>query len=232
MKSPWGKVSVAVFCDFDGTITLEDTTDAVLEAFALPEYKEWEEKWEEGEITARECMEQQCRLLRVSPEALRSFLKEIPIDPGIYALEEQCLAYGAPLTIVSDGIDFLMEEILRLNKLSHLPHFSNRLSWDKDGHPFLTFPHADSNCEGGCGVCKCQLLERQYSREVFSVYIGDGLSDRCVAHQSNRVFAKKKLRDYCLKEGIVHNRFETLTDVAQLLFQGELLPSRSSREDQ
>lgn len=232
MKSQWPKLPIAVFCDFDGTITLEDTTDAVLEAFGLPEYKEWEERWEAGEITALECMKQQSRLIRATPEALRSFLKEIPIDPGIYALEEECLAYGAPLTIVSDGIDFLMEEILCLKKLSHLPHFSNRLNWDQDGHPFLTFPYADLHCEGGCGVCKCRLLKEHSSREVFSVYIGDGLSDRCVVHQSNRVFAKKKLRDYCLKEGIIHDRFDTLTDVAQLLFQGELLPSRSSREDQ
>lgn len=30
-----------VFCDFDGTITRVDATDAVLDAFALPAWQEW-----------------------------------------------------------------------------------------------------------------------------------------------------------------------------------------------
>ncbi|HZR45260.1 MAG TPA: MtnX-like HAD-IB family phosphatase [Candidatus Manganitrophaceae bacterium] len=231
MKIPWSKGPVAVFCDFDGTITFEDTTDAVLEMFALPAYKEWEEKWEEGKITAQECMAQQVRLLRVSPEALRAFLKEIPIDPGIYALEEQCLAYGAPLTIVSDGIDFLMEEILSLKRLSHIPHYSNRLRWDSKGRLSLAFPYADSSCKGGCGVCKCRLLTDRRPKEVETIYIGDGLSDCCVVHQADRVFAKKKLRDHCLKEGIAHDRFETLTDVARTLFREDLMPSRISGQN-
>lgn len=229
MKHPGSQRPIGIFCDFDGTITLEDTTDAVLEAFALPTYKEWEEKWEEGKITAQECMKEQSRLLRVSPESLRSFLKEIPIDPGIYALEEQCLAHGAPLTIVSDGIDFLMEEILRLKRLSHIPHYSNRLCWDPEGRPFLTFPYADLNCRGGCGVCKCRLLAGD--EEIPTVYIGDGLSDCCVVGRAGRVFAKKKLRDHCIKEGIAHRPFETLTDVARALFREERMPSRLSGDE-
>ena len=174
-------------------------------------------------------MKEQARLIRVSPEALRSFLREIPIDPGIYALEEECLAHGAPLTIVSDGIDFLMEEILRLKRLSHIPHYSNRLCWDPQGRPFLIFPYADLNCEGGCGVCKCRLLAG--GGEISTIYIGDGLSDCCVVHRADRVFAKKKLRDHCLKEGIPHSRFETLSDVAQALFREDLMPSRLSGDE-
>src|SRR5438105_2768469 len=40
----------AVFCDFDGTITQIDGTDAVLERFALPEWRDWESLWRLVEI--------------------------------------------------------------------------------------------------------------------------------------------------------------------------------------
>ncbi|HET8563691.1 MAG TPA: HAD-IB family phosphatase, partial [Candidatus Binatia bacterium] len=149
-----------VFCDFDGTITLRDTTDAVLEAFALPEYRKWERMWEEGLITGRECMAQQTRLITAHPQVLRSLCRAIPIDPGIYELEAACIKNAALLFIVSDGIDLLMEEVLSTRGLNHLPHYSNRLGWDKQQGHFLSFPHGDLNCHGGCGVCKCRLLER------------------------------------------------------------------------
>jgi len=211
-------MQIKIFCDFDGTITLEDTTDAVLEAFARPEYRDWERKWEDGLITARECMQQQARLIEASPERLRSFLAHMWIDPGIYVLEEACIKNGASLVIVSDGIDFLMETILRLHELNHLPHYSNRLLWGEDGRPALTFPHGDAVCQGGCGVCKCRLLDRDSHPDVQTVYIGDGLSDRCVVHWADRVFAKKRLQAYCLSKGIIHDSFETLTDVTRSLF--------------
>ncbi len=211
-------MKISVYCDFDGTITNQDTTDAVLENFALPEYREWEEQWQAGVISARECMERQARLLRCGPEGLRSFLGRISIDPGIYALEKECIRNGTALIIVSDGIDFLMDEVLRARGLSHLPHYSNRLNWDENGRPFLTFPYGDPDCRGGCGVCKCRLLEQDGHPDVQTVYIGDGLSDRCVVHQADRVFAKNRLQAYCIAKGIVHDSFETLTEVACSLF--------------
>ncbi len=51
-----------VFCDFDGTITLIDATDAVLEEFALPAWREWEARWVAGEISSRTCLTRQVEL--------------------------------------------------------------------------------------------------------------------------------------------------------------------------
>ncbi|HEV8342829.1 MAG TPA: HAD-IB family phosphatase [Candidatus Binatia bacterium] len=207
------------FLRFDGTVTLRDTTDAALEAFALPEYREWERMWEEGRITGRECMERQTRLMNACPEMLRSLCNRIPIDDGIYDLESECIRSGSLLVIVSDGIDLLMEEVLTTRGLKHLPHYSNRLDWDEERGPFLAFPYSDLNCRGGCGLCKCRLLERPGFGIAPTVYIGDGLSDICVVHRADRVFAKSRLHDYCLKSGIVHESFETLTGVALSLFR-------------
>jgi 2-hydroxy-3-keto-5-methylthiopentenyl-1-phosphate phosphatase len=45
---------VRVFVDFDGTISLEDTTDVILERFADPEWRKVEAEWLAGIIGSRE----------------------------------------------------------------------------------------------------------------------------------------------------------------------------------
>ena len=59
-----------VFCDFDGTISLSDTTDVILSRFARPEWELIEEEWKRGAIGSAECMAQQIALIEASPEAL------------------------------------------------------------------------------------------------------------------------------------------------------------------
>ncbi len=208
-----------IFCDFDGTITELDTTDVILEMFASPVYREWELLWQQGQITGRECMERQTRLINASPETLELACKHLLIDEGIYELENACLTAGSSLTIVSDGIDFLMDAVLKPRGLAHISHYSNALAWDREGKPFLRFPFGNANCRGACGLCKCSLLggARQETR---TVYIGDGLSDSCVVHRADRVFAKNRLRDYCMANGLSHEPFASLSAVARVLFGG------------
>jgi len=207
------------FCDFDGTITVRDTTDAVLEKFADPEYLEWEEKWEAGEITARECMARQAQLIRATPEEILEFVRKIPIDLGIHTLIQTCRLLEGDLTIVSDGIDFLMREVLRVHRLEAIPHYANRLHWDRSGGPVLTFPYGKEDCRGGCGLCKCAKMEKVAAPQAWTVYVGDGLSDRCAVHQADQVFAKGKLHTYCLENDIIHTQFESLSEVAASLVQ-------------
>ncbi len=207
----------AIFCDFDGTITQLDTTDIVLEAFAASAYRDWERLWEQGLVTGRECMERQARLINACPEMLELACRHVSIDDGIYELENACLKAGCPLTIVSDGIDFLMEAVLKPRGLAHIPHYSNALAWDTKDRPFLRFPFRSADCRGGCGVCKCKLLGAA-QREAPTVYIGDGLSDSCVVHRADRVFAQNRLRDYCLANGVSHEPFASLSEVARVLF--------------
>ena len=47
---------IKFFIDFDGTITLEDVVDRVLDRFASGEWKKVEREWVEGKIGSRECL--------------------------------------------------------------------------------------------------------------------------------------------------------------------------------
>jgi 2,3-diketo-5-methylthio-1-phosphopentane phosphatase len=210
-----------VFCDFDGTITSVDATDAVLEAFALPAWREWERRWVKGEITSQECLSQQVALIQADRETLVRFAADLPIDEGIIALDRECIKYGVPLTIVSDGIDLLVEAVLRRHGLLHLQVFSNHLRWDDNRRPTLSFPFSEKACASGAGTCKCSLTLPADPRSSRPVYIGDGRSDQCVSEKMQTVFAKGMLRDWCERTGIPCIPFETLAEVAERLFVKE-----------
>lgn len=207
-----------VFCDFDGTITLVDATDAVLETFALPAWREWEQRWVQGEITSQECLSRQVGLIRADRETLIEFVAELSIDEGIFELARRCAEERVPLTIVSDGIDLIVEAVLRRHGLLHLPVFSNHLRWDEKGLPVLSFPFSSQGCESGAGTCKCSLARASDPSRARPVYIGDGQSDQCVAAKIQTVFAKGTLRKWCDRQAIAHEPFETLSEVADHLF--------------
>ena len=207
-----------VFCDFDGTITLVDATDAVLETFARPAWREWEERWVNGEITSQECLSRQVELIRADRETLVRFAADLPIDEGILELDRRCAKQHIPLTIVSDGLDLLVEAVLRRHGLLHIPVFSNHLRWDEQGIPSLSFPFSAPGCESGAGTCKCLLTRASECSSWRTVYIGDGRSDQCVSARKHMLFAKGSLRRWCESQGVAYLPFETLTDVAEQLF--------------
>jgi 2-hydroxy-3-keto-5-methylthiopentenyl-1-phosphate phosphatase len=216
------RVSVSeVYCDFDGTITLLDATDAVLETFALPAWREWEARWVSGKITSQECLSRQVELIQADRDTLIEFAADLPIDQGILDLDHRCAEQGIPLTIVSDGLDLLVEAVLRRHGLLHLPVFSNHLRWDDNGRPTLSFPFAEKQCESGAGTCKCALTLSADSLSMRPVYVGDGRSDQCVSRRMQTVFAKGTLRDWCERTGIPCIPFETLAEVAERLFAKE-----------
>src|SRR5437667_12343876 len=76
-----------VYCDFDGTITCIDATDAVLEAFALPAWREWAQRWVRGAITSQQCLSRQVELIQADPKTRIQFVTDTPIDSGMIALE-------------------------------------------------------------------------------------------------------------------------------------------------
>lgn len=204
-----------VFCDFDGTITLIDATDAILETFALPAWREWEERWMKSEITSQECLSRQVELIRADRETLVSFAAEMPIDEGFLTLSRQCAEQNIPLTIVSDGLDLVIEAVLRRHGLLHIPVFSNHLRWNEQSIPTLSFPFAAPECETGAGTCKCALAFASNRQPCRRIYIGDGRSDQCVAARMKTLFAKGSLRKWCDTQGINYSPFETLTEVAE-----------------
>jgi 2,3-diketo-5-methylthio-1-phosphopentane phosphatase len=189
------------FCDFDGTIAVEDVTDSVLERFATPEWHEFERAWTEGEITAAECMRAQIPLINASLQELNDFLDTIEIDPGFPDFVAFCRRNHIGVSVVSDGVDHFIHRVLANHGVTDIEIIANRLSPGVSSQGFqygLDTPFASAGCRTGAGVCKCRIIRTPADH----FYVGDGRSDFCVSGEAMMVFAKAKLATYCQTQAI------------------------------
>ncbi|THD80481.1 MAG: haloacid dehalogenase [Phenylobacterium sp.] len=205
-----------VFCDFDGTISVVDTTDRVLAQLASPEWEALEADWLAGRIDAATCMRGQIALIEGSDAELDAVLAEVEVDPGFPAFAAWCAEHDVPLTIVSDGVDYFIRRILARHGLQDLPVVSNKLA-GKAGARRLAQPYSREGCAAGAGVCKCEAAAHRTAPSQLTVYVGDGRSDFCVSHRADVLFAKDALADYAKGRGRAHHLFSTFHEITATL---------------
>ena len=199
--------------DFDGTVAPTDTVDALLARFADPDWRRIEKEWVAGRIGSQECMASQLALVSGDRPRLARFLRSVAIDPAFPEFLRTVRPF-ADVAVVSDGLDYPIEHALR--KLD-VPIYANRMHFEGRGIT-ITFPYANSSCTVKSGVCKCAVARSlDADRGSFTVLIGDGHSDRCIAGAVDYVFATGSLRRYCEAENIIHTPFESFGDVLTIV---------------
>lgn len=205
-----------VVCDFDGTITLKDTTDEVLARLASPHWRTLEARWVLGEITAAECMRRQIALIGGDRVALDAVLDQVEIDPAFVRFDAWCKAEGVSLSIVSDGVDYFIARIMARHGLDHIAVVANELI-KRPSRYELAQPWIRDGCAGGSGVCKCSVAVIDVLAEDDLIYVGDGRSDFCVSHRADVLFAKDKLAEYAAARGQTFYPFSSFDDVAAVV---------------
>ena len=203
---------IQVFCDFDGTITTRDTVDVLLSELADPKWEEIEEQWVRGEINARECMARQIPLIRGGWSKVRELLDSLSVTAGAAEFVEWCKSKSIPFVVVSDGLDRVIEYLLKRNGINADAVFANHLLETASGEFQLQASARPrfANCQSG--VCKCQIVG-QPAYQIIRTVIGDGRSDFCWAKEADLLYAKYKLVDFATSQGIGHNVFDTFHDI-------------------
>ncbi|WP_159016160.1 MtnX-like HAD-IB family phosphatase [Cognatiluteimonas profundi] len=209
---PW-----KILCDFDGTVSIPDATDALLEQYARPEWKDLERQWHEGAIGSRDCMSRQVGLIEASEREIDRVCDGIPIDPAFPQFVEHARRLGLELVIVSDGLDRIIHRILANNRLDGLTVIANHLVQAGPRNWEMQSPHANHACVVKSGTCKCACAAHSIAAGNKVLLIGDGQSDVCVAARADFVFAKRRLLAHCQDEGIAHQPFDDFSDVLAML---------------
>ncbi|HLF19464.1 MAG TPA: HAD-IB family phosphatase, partial [Bacteroidota bacterium] len=170
----------------------------------------------DGSKTAVECLTQECAAAGpVTEESLGGFVDQFSLDPHFSDFVRFCSQREIPLTILSDGLDFYVERLLRKHGLGYLTWFANHLTLVKEGNfsrLVPEFPYTDSECTQ-CGNCKRNHLLTMSGEDDIVVYVGDGISDRCPVRYADIVFAKKDLIRYCQEKNITFHEFSSFLDV-------------------
>lgn len=204
-----------VYCDFDGTITQQDSTDMVLEALADPPWRALQADWEAGRLSGAACMQGQVELIRGAATDLDAVLDGVMLDTGFIAFVDWCEAQGVPVGVVSDGVDYFIARILARHGLQRLPVLANHLVGAADAWR-LEHPDKPVDCASGAGVCKCAAAARA-SVDDTVIFVGDGRSDFCVSGRADILFAKGALAAHAGAAAKPYLPFDTFHDVRRTL---------------
>ena len=200
----------AVLSDFDGTITKADVAEMLLQRFTGDVWVDVEAEYRARRIGTREAVARQFSLVHESREDMLDFVRDhAEIDEGFHDFARFCAARGVRLEIVSEGLDFYIEDLTKRWRID-VPYRTNHARFTDLGIE-ISYPYQDATCRL-CGTCKLRLFElRAAGYEV--TYVGDGHSDICPAIEADTVFAKSHLAQLCREEEIPFIPFVTFRDV-------------------
>ncbi len=207
----------AIFCDFDGTITRRDIGYSLFRHFSEGRIDPFVELWKNEELTTRECLTKEAAMIDATAEQIYSFLDQFELCRGFREFVNYCKACSADLTILSDGLDFYIEYVLKRYELSELPLLTNHGRFENN-RLVVSFPYDNRDCDR-CGSCKGERI-REYRAdhpEKVVVFVGDGYSDACGAAEADLVLAKKDLEHYCIKHNIEFTKYDDFHDVIHFL---------------
>ena len=222
-----------ILCDFDGTVSVEDVTDSLLEHHAHPDWTLLETRWKSGAIGSRDCMAGQIGLLDAGRGQLDALFAAMRIDRMFPAFVEAALAAQIPIRIVSDGLDLAIESILARHQLEHLPIAANQLEPNGPRRWRLSFPYAAADCKVASGMCKCAQVAQARAHKKKVLLIGDGASDFCAAGAVDLVFAKHRLIEHCRAHGLPYvpiTGFEDALVLLPALLEGALIPTPAAHD--
>jgi 2-hydroxy-3-keto-5-methylthiopentenyl-1-phosphate phosphatase len=215
-----------ILCDFDGTITTEDTLVKILDRFTGGAWRIIGKKILDNELGAKIGLKLEfglCDPKNVTKEAVVQMLnEEINIDPYFKPFLEFCKNNIYEFIIVSGGFSLCIDTILKKYGLGNLPYYANKILFEKRNID-IDYPYPSNKCDE-CGNCKTMHLERYRKMGYYIIYIGDSITDRCPAKHADLVFSKGRLSDYCVKENIAHINYETFADIQEYLLKNNTSP--------
>jgi 2-hydroxy-3-keto-5-methylthiopentenyl-1-phosphate phosphatase len=217
---------LAVFCDYDGTFSVQDVGSTIARLHGGVTRPEVWARYERGEITAWEYNMEVLDGLRFSEDDLLAFLHTVDLDPGASDLVAWCHERGVPFRILSDGFDYNLDRLQKIHGVA-FEYDANRLRYE-GGAWSIAGGSPDASCGCGTGTCKRGRIQqfRDSHPDTAVVHIGNGrVSDLCGAIEADVAFAKDSLADVLEARGITFERFETLCDVIPRL---EALRDRSN----
>ncbi len=202
---------IAVLSDFDGTITTWNVLNSLYEEFADPSYRETLERWNRGEISTMEEIETVFATISASRAEMESFLDTVALDPGFPSLLKYCLETGIKFVIVSDGLVWYIEYVLRPYDIREVEVYACDIQFEGGGYSF-SYPWFDPSTPLR-SVSKSTIVRDYQSWGYKVVFIGDGVSDFEAVQVADIVYARDVLLDYTKDHRIQAREFSDMGDI-------------------
>jgi 2-hydroxy-3-keto-5-methylthiopentenyl-1-phosphate phosphatase len=207
-------------CDFDGTIIKNNLSILIREHFAPEAWRNIETHYLEGRITVEESNRRQFALIKEPKEILQEFIRcHIDVRQGFPEFTAYCEAKGNHLVIVSSGLDFYIEAVLRELGMSDIELYCGKTEFTEKVIMVSYIDEKGNAIEHGFKISHMNRLKKRDNRII---YIGDGLSDLEAARHSDYVFATGHLATLLKEEHISWSYFTDFNDIRNKLSLLEL----------
>ena len=208
-------METAVQCDFDGTITEEDVSFLLLDAFADGNWRQIWKDYAAGEIPVGAFNTRAFAMVKADKQTLIDFVlmsDRVRIRPGFHELLGYCSRKGFKFVIVSNGLGFYIEVILENMGIKGVEVFAAQSRFSPEGMKVKYIGPDGSQMEAGFKEAHTELLKR---RGYSVVYVGNGSSDIYPAKRASHVFATGDLLRRCREEKLECTPFNDFKDVVR-----------------
>ena len=206
-------------CDFDGTITEEDMGFLLLDSFASKDWRQLLTEYQEGRMSVGRFNTSAFAMVKADKQTLLKFVRsKAKVRAGFHELLAYCRRKGFRFVIVSNGLVFYIEAILRHIGIDNIDILAAKADFTGNGVDTKYIGPEGNLLQDGFKEAYVRLF---LSRGYRLVYIGNGNSDTVPARQAHHIFATGELLTYCQQTNLDCTPFTDLNDVVRGL---ELLP--------
>ena len=207
-----------VQCDFDGTVTVEDISFTLLDAFTDGDWRQWEEEYEAGRISVGRFNSEVFGTIRADRRTMLDYIRDrAVIRPGFVEFVALCYQRGFRLVIVSNGLQFYIERILGDLGMADIEVHAARTRFCPDR---LRVEYV-----GPDGTVLDSGFKESFTRLFLAdgyrvVYVGDGRSDFIPASMCHQVFAavdNSSLLTRCREGNVDCHPFADFHDIVGIL---------------
>jgi 2-hydroxy-3-keto-5-methylthiopentenyl-1-phosphate phosphatase len=202
-----------VQCDFDGTVTEEDASFFLLDAFAQGDWRRLLREYKEHRISVGEFNTKAFAMVKDDKPTLLETLKgKVKVRTGLHELVNYCLKKGFRFVIVSNGLDFYIEAVLKDLGLENIEVHAAQASFHPEGMKVQYVGPDGERLEDGFKEAYIKSFLKLGYRVI---YMGNGDSDIAPVKYAHHVFATGELLAYCRESNLKYKPFENFINVVR-----------------
>jgi len=210
-----GETKTLFQCDFDGTITEADVSFMMLDAYAAGNWRQLLRDYQEGKISVGRFNMEAFAMVKADRESLLEVARgNMKIRPGFHELVDCCRRKGFRFVIVSNGLDFYINEILRDVGAADIEVCAAQTHFYPGGLKVQYIGPDGSRLDEDFKVA---YVNSFLSEGYRIIYAGNGDSDLSPARQCHYIFATDTLLARCKQVNLGCTSFTDFNQVVRVL---------------
>ncbi len=206
-------MKTAVQLDFDGTVTEEDVSFLLLDTYVGSQWREYLKDYTAGRISVGAFNKKVFSMVKADRKTMTDLVlnsDRVKIRPGLPDYLDYCSQKGIHNVIVSNGLIFYIEAILKKLGLNGVEVYAARNHFYPGGLKVAYIGPDGTEMEVGFKEAYTGLLKKS-GYDV--IYVGNGASDIFSARQARHVFAVDELLKRCRQEKVPCTPFTDFYDI-------------------